>query len=102
MPSRHALGVIVQSVVVLVGVEGLREMSHLVTQVVWLLIVGWIIWHLGRVYWWPQKGCKRCHGAGHFRSTTWWSGRDVRRPCPSCNGSPWEYRVGAPRPSDDD
>ena len=77
-------------------------MSHLFSQGVVLLLVGWVVWHLARVYWWQQKGCKRCHGMGSFRTTTWWSNRDVRRLCPRCGGTPWEYRVGAPRPSEDD
>ena len=72
-------------------------MSNMLWQVVAWVLLGWVLWHLIRVYWWPQKGCTRCHGLGYFRSTTWWSGRDVRRPCPSCDGKPWDPRVGAPK-----
>jgi hypothetical protein len=81
---------------------GLRAVSNLFWQGVVLVLLGWGVWHLGRVFWWPQKGCRRCHGAGNFRSTTWWSGRPVRRMCPRCGGEPWEYRVGASNPSADD
>lgn len=47
-------------------------------------------WYVGHCAWWPFAACRRCHGAGKFRSA---SGRSWRR-CSRCKGSGERLRIG--------
>lgn len=52
--------------------------------IVWLLIYGVGCW------WWPYKSCRKCEGAGKFRSPSGKAWRNCRR----CKGSGSRIRRG--------
>ena len=71
-------------------------MNTLAGEIEAVLVIGLAVWQLGRAQRWPLKGCTRCNGSGHFNSTTWLTGRAIRRPCPKCGGKSWSSRAGGP------
>jgi hypothetical protein len=57
------------------------------------VIVGGLLWlagYLGACAWWPFANCRRCDGAGKFRSP---SGKAWRN-CKRCKGSGRRVRFG--------
>lgn len=48
------------------------------------------VWYVAHCAWWPFAACRRCDGAGKFRSA---SGRTWRR-CRRCKGSGERLRRG--------
>ncbi|MGH3599272.1 MAG: hypothetical protein ACRDQH_03165 [Pseudonocardiaceae bacterium] len=71
-------------------------MHTLAGEIETVLLIALVVWQLGRAHRWPRKGCTRCNGSGNFNSTTWLTGRAIRRICPKCNGESWSSRVGGP------
>jgi hypothetical protein len=66
-------------------------MSH--AELIGWAVVGAIVWGAGyavHCLWRPFAACRKCKGAGRFRSA---SGRSWRR-CPRCKGSGERVRVG--------
>lgn len=61
-------------------------------------MVGWVVlaaavggvWYAAHCWWWPFGNCRKCDGAGRFRSA---SGR-AWRPCRRCKGSGSRVRFG--------
>lgn len=60
----------------------------------WLIVtlgtIGAGLWYMGHCVLRPYAACRRCDGAGRFRS---WTGRSWRR-CRRCHGSGERIRLG--------
>lgn len=58
----------------------------------WGIVSGllWLAGYLGACAWWPFANCRRCDGAGRFRSP---SGKAWRN-CKRCKGSGRRVRFG--------
>jgi hypothetical protein len=58
--------------------------------VVALIVVFWLAGYSLACVVWPYAACRKCKGAGKFRSPS----KKFWRPCPRCSGSGRRIRVG--------